>query len=720
MDKILLSASVALLLSANALALENMDTLDVVSSIATKTDKSIDGVAATVIVISAKDIQLMGAESLKDIVSNTPGITVQYGTFPSASSKSKSSLSIRGMSKNGTLFLLDGRRLAGEVANPYDLDRIPASIIERIEIVKGPMSSLYGADAVGGVINVITKAPSKELQVDAGARYGTSQDGEAQNITMNLSLQGKDEAFGYSAYVSYTIAEPYTQNEMADVWIAKPKNGKPSKDKPSNGHPFIAPSDMKIQDFYDSAVTYREESSVATVGSRFTYDFNSDLVAGVTANYFMENRDGAYIGYFHPSNYKTPATLPAPKNNKPIPVYNIPVNSEDENNRLDLSVDLAYALSDELEIKARIYNSLYEKINTTTLRDFKDMNYASESDSAKNGMNANVDILAYELFATYLANDSHLVTTGVEYREEGRESSVFTQANTMTRKDVEYKSIYLQDEYEVSDALNMTLGARYDAISNAESKPTFRIGGIYEFSKLAKLRANFAQGFRTPDIREMYMFKQTPNGLKVGAEAMGYDLQPESTNAYEIGIGGSKNGMRYDVVAFYNQVNNMIANVMGDFNGKAAYTFENIADINTMGVEFSLNYQIMDNLNANIFWTELQTENETTGKDLEFQANRSGLIGFKYEPINDLSLGLNTKYIGEQNYTKVTHRGSPQEKKSDATTDSIVMVDAKVNYKVSKSYEIYGGVNNIADTKIDDVLGSNVGRYFFAGARIHF
>ena len=59
------------------------------------------------------------------------------------------------MGGTGTLFLIDGERLAGEVKNPYDLDRIPASMIERIEVVKGPMSTLYGADAVGGVINII-------------------------------------------------------------------------------------------------------------------------------------------------------------------------------------------------------------------------------------------------------------------------------------------------------------------------------------------------------------------------------------------------------------------------------------------------------------------------------------------------------------------------------------------------------------------------------------
>lgn len=153
--EVVLSAITVLALSKSMYADTNLG--EVLVTTATKTEKSIDGVTASILVITQEEIEKMGAESLKDIINKTAGLTVQYGTFPSASSKSKSSISIRGMSANGTLFLLDGRRLAGEVRNPYDLDRIPASSVERIEIVKGPMSSLYGADATGGIINIITK-----------------------------------------------------------------------------------------------------------------------------------------------------------------------------------------------------------------------------------------------------------------------------------------------------------------------------------------------------------------------------------------------------------------------------------------------------------------------------------------------------------------------------------------------------------------------------------
>lgn len=704
MNKIKLSAIATLLLASASMANEMIGLEQI--TVATKSSKSIDGVAATVEVITQKEIQKMGAENLKDIIDRASGLNVMYGTFPNASSKSKSSITIRGMSANGTLILLDGRRLAGEVQNPYDLDRIPASVVERVEIVKGPMSSLYGADAVGGVINIITKRPTDEMKIDAGARYGANSDGDADNLNLNLSIQDRVEKLSYSAYATLSTTKPYTQRESENVWV--PAGG--VKVKPSlHPNPLIS---ANVKDSYSEDVTFREDSEVYTLGGRVSYDFSSELSVGLDVNYFNEQRDGTYIGYFHPSAYI------AGGNN--IPVFNAPVNSRDENNRLDISVDVSYNPFEDLVLKARVYNSNYEKRNKTTAKAWSDMGYASESASEQNGMNADVDLSVAELSALYMLNEEHAITVGGEYREEKRDSSVFSQANTMTRKEMDYKSIYLQDEWQISEKLSAILGARYDEISNADSKATLRVGAIYEFDKLASLRANFAQGYRVPDIREMYIHKQTPSGLQVGADAMGYDLKPESTNSYEIGLGGHNDTLRYDLVFFYNDVKDMIAQTMGTYNGNAAYTFENVANANTKGVEFSLKYAITKELSSNFYWSELRTENEVTKKDLEFQPERTFMLGFDYKFTNALTGGIFAKYIGEQHYTDVINRGAPTETKNETTTDGFTTVDLRVDYKMSKMFEIYGGVNNIADEKVDDVLGSNVGTYYFAGVRAHF
>ena len=110
-------------------------------------------------VITAKDIQRMGADDVLSALALADNLNL------SKAGMTGNSVQLRGMSTNHTLILVDGKRIAGEDAsnttNVYALQRLNVSDIDRIEIVRGPSSSLYGSDAMGGVINVITRVPKK-------------------------------------------------------------------------------------------------------------------------------------------------------------------------------------------------------------------------------------------------------------------------------------------------------------------------------------------------------------------------------------------------------------------------------------------------------------------------------------------------------------------------------------------------------------------------------
>ena len=689
---------------------------EVTISTATKTQKNIDGVVASVDVITEADIKKMGSESLKDILNNVSGLNVQYGTFPSASSVSKSSVSIRGLGAKGTLFLLDGRRLSGEVANPYDLDRIPASQIEKIEIVKGPMSTLYGADAIGGVINIITKKPKEgKPQIDLGLRYGQNEDGDDKNKNMNLNVRGKENKLGYSFYTNKTNTTPYTQNEDANVY-AKTATGKV---KPSS-YPAGMNSSLKskLKDYYnDEEVTYREKSDVLTYGGRLEYDFTDNITAGLEVNRLIEDRNGTYIGYFHPTNFNMGATT-----NK-IPAYNVPVNSQDDNQRIDIAADVKVNATDKLTYQIKAYQSSYEKRNKTTAKYWADMGYSSEEASAQNGMDANVDTKTIEALASYLLNDSHLISGGVEGRTEDREATVFTQANIITKKSVDYKAIYFQDEWMINDSLNAILGARYDDISNADSKATFKAGLVKNISKEFNPRFNIAQGYRSPDIRELYIFKNTANGLQRGADVVdtsigktAYDLKPESTITYETGTSGKINNTKYDFAIFYNDIEDLINEV----NIGTYYTFQNISKAKTYGLELNITQPIRDDLDINFNWMELKTQNDETKKDLEFTPKRT--IGSKliYQATKNIDTSLGAKYIGEQYFVETINRGTPTQTLKDSSTDDYITLDWNINYDYSKELSLYGGINNLTDKNIDDVLGSSSGRYYFTGVKVSF
>lgn len=681
---------------------------------ATKTEKAIDGVAASVIVIDEEELKKSGAESIKEVLDKTPGINVQYGTFPSASSKSKSSINIRGMGSKGTLLLLDGRRLAGEVANPYDMDRIPVGEIERIEIVKGPMSVLYGADATGGVVNIITKRKTDKPTVDFGIRYGQNSDGDDSNKNANLSFRGKNGNLGYSFYINKTVTTPYNEQESGDVY-AKTATG---KSKPSS-YPAVQNTQLssKLKNSYTSDVSYREDSDITTYGGRLEYDFSKNTTVGFEVNRFFEERDGVYIGYFHPTNFNMGATQ-----NK-IAAYNVPVNSKDSNNRLDISTDISAKLSKDMTLKVKAYRSYYEKKNKTTAKYWADMGYASEEASAQNGMDANVEVRAVEAGLTYSPSSAHLLSGGYEYRDENREATVFTQANDLTSKNVAYRAFFLQDEWDVGGGLNVTLGARYDDISNADDKMTLKIGAIQKINDYLSLRGIVSQGYRAPDLRELYMYKQTAAGVTRGSmtadAALGkkeYDLKPESTDSFELGGGGRYDKLSYDAAIFYNKIKDMIAEV----NKGGYYTFENLDSAKTYGLELNIGYRLTDSTDLKFAWNELRSRDDDNGRELEFNPDRTAHIKLEYSPFKALSTSIGAKYIGKQYFRETVNRGTPQEKIVDSKTDGYTTVDMRANYDYSKNINLYAGINNLFDKKIDGVLGNGSGIYFFSGLKVRF
>ncbi|MDF1894642.1 catecholate siderophore receptor CirA [Rahnella contaminans] len=110
---------------------------------------------ASISVITREDLQKKPVQNLKDVLKDVPGVQITN------ESDNRQGVSIRGLGSGYTLILVDGKRVNSRNAvfrhNDFDLSWIPAESIERIEVVRGPMSSLYGSDALGGVVNIITR-----------------------------------------------------------------------------------------------------------------------------------------------------------------------------------------------------------------------------------------------------------------------------------------------------------------------------------------------------------------------------------------------------------------------------------------------------------------------------------------------------------------------------------------------------------------------------------
>lgn len=163
-------------------------------------------VARNVDLITSKDIEQSGAQDLSDVLGQLPSLTVsQYGGLGSTKS-----VRMRGSNASQTLIMLDGRPLNNPRDGEVDLSMLSISIndISRIEVLHGPGSSLYGSNAMGGVINIISKNPPKEgFKTDIISGFGTFR-----TYLDRISHGGKLAKFGYLISGSYDSTWGYRDN----------------------------------------------------------------------------------------------------------------------------------------------------------------------------------------------------------------------------------------------------------------------------------------------------------------------------------------------------------------------------------------------------------------------------------------------------------------------------------------------------------------------------
>ena len=145
--------------------------LDPVVVTAARNPQSIADLVADVTVIDADEIARSGAASLAQMLMRQPGVEVVQNGGPGATS----GVFVRGANRGQTVVLLDGLRLESSTMGAASLEAIPLDQVERIEILRGPASSLYGADAIGGVIQVFTRRGAAALAANASASYGTHE-----------------------------------------------------------------------------------------------------------------------------------------------------------------------------------------------------------------------------------------------------------------------------------------------------------------------------------------------------------------------------------------------------------------------------------------------------------------------------------------------------------------------------------------------------------------
>lgn len=206
MKKSIIASLIGLAFTSPTYAAEALN-LDNVVVTATRTPQPREAVIADVTVIDAEEIQRSGQSTLVEVLQQQPGIQIDN----SGGAGKVSSIYMRGTNSGHVVVLIDGVRVQSATVGTTALENIPPSQIDRIEVLRGPASSLYGQDAIGGVIQIFTKKGVGETKVYASAGYGTYD-----TAITEAGVRGKIDHTSYALNLSATNVGSFSALDTHD------------------------------------------------------------------------------------------------------------------------------------------------------------------------------------------------------------------------------------------------------------------------------------------------------------------------------------------------------------------------------------------------------------------------------------------------------------------------------------------------------------------------
>lgn len=244
---------------------------------ATRTERKLKDVPITTQVINSETIEKSKMANFRDFMEQ------ELAGVEFTNNGGHANINMMGFGGKYVLFLIDGERMAGETFDNIDYNRIDMNNIERVEIVKGASSYLYGSNAIGGVINIITKKPEKHLQISASALYGSNKD---QNYNLTLGTKQKWGSAGLSIF--YKSRDPYLLTDTETL-----------KKEYANGNIV----EQKLNSTYIAG--YTDYGFSPNVSIRITSKIQTEIKTGF---YFQERNAGGLDGFkvrdqFH--NFRT-------------------------------------------------------------------------------------------------------------------------------------------------------------------------------------------------------------------------------------------------------------------------------------------------------------------------------------------------------------------------------------------------------------------------------
>ena len=563
--------------------------------------------ATPVHVLSAQEIREQGISTFDG------ALTRMMPQVSMAPSSMGSFLRLNGLGNKYILILINGQKLNGDISNNVDLNRINMARVKRIEVLDGAASSLYGSDAIAGVINIITDQPTQNL---VSATSDTRVSGHGQ-LTENVTLDIYKNGFGSYTSFGYDRADSYRNNDLE----------------------YVKGSDTETQTSIAPLFTgYRSH----TFGQKFTYAPNQHLALNAGADY----------------SYK---------------ITDRPETREDITGGNDYEMrykGFRWNLGGIYKFNAK--NSLQADFTVDRFRYGKEYDVATKTYAVGDYVQSKKQLMMEGNVKAILALTKHSTTIfGADWRKEYLDA---TSGNI--DEHVYSLAAYAQHETKLQRDLTLTLGLRLTHHETFNNHLTPKATLMYAPGNF-RFRATYSAGFRAPGLDELYYHYFSVNRGKAQISFGNQDLSPEKSHYFSLNAEYRDEVIAVSLTGYLNRINDMVVKqnipvddatrkmLMAEFpemtqdqaDKMVSYAlYQNSDEGDVKGVQLNVSANLFRgfNLSANYVYTYARTKSGEEWSPLERSIRHAATIAANYHHSwgrYGLNVNLNGRLQSKTYYT---------------------------------------------------------------------
>ena len=631
-------------------------------------EQDIKDAPASISIVTKDDIEKKNATSIADLLSDIPGIDIRDGIGKTSGLNVK----MRGLGNDYSLILIDGRRQTtssdvtpngfGESANGF---LPPLAAIERIEVIRGPMATRYGSEAMGGVINIITKKVTSEW---------------TGNITLSANaMENKDEADSWKT--SFILNGPLINDVLGLQLRGSILDRERSERIPGTAGRDPRPSEA---DNYD-------------IGGKLSFklnDQNSFWIDGFQSSQTYSNAD---------DRLGTQDTPSRARGYKDELEFNREQYSLGHEGNYSFGKWSSYISQTETESKGRT-------IPTGT---FAKNAYAGEDRNLKN-----TDLVADTHIIAPIAN--HTLTVGAEYKKAEVADDL---AGIGAKFEKDSYSFYAEDEWRILDNLALSYGGRYEDHSGFGGQFSPRGYLVWNASDALTFKGGVSTGYKAPSPKALHDGVIGVSGQGANFQIGSPNLKPEESVNYELGFNYKKGDLDLTTTVFFNKIDNLITdgedllncsftaspNRPGCVNYGSHITQDtfsqsiNADEAETKGVELSLKYQIIPEWDIKTAYTYMESEitkGENKGSYLNNVPKHAFNMTSTWHINSAFDIWLQHEYKSDRKRYSAEQTTGDAAVIYQATGNKLKgynLFNLGANYSVSDNIRITGSVNNLLD-----------------------